>query len=74
MWDLGRLASPIRQADGSVQFDLIGAAGLPFRVEASTNLLNWTPLVTITNRSRTEIIIDPNAANFRQRFYRGVGP
>ena len=69
-----RLNAPIRNADGSVQLNLIGAAGLAFRVETSSNLFNWTPLVTITNRSRTEIIVDTNAANFQPRFYRAVVP
>jgi len=69
-----RLGGLARQTDDSVQLNLIGAAGVPFRVETSSNLLNWTPLVTITNRSRTEIIVETNAANFPQRFYRALTP
>ena len=69
-----RLSGMALQANGSVQFNLIGAAGLAFRVEASSNLFNWTPLVTITNGARTEIIVDTNGANFPQRFYRALVP
>jgi len=68
------LTAPIRNADGSVQLILVGAAGLAFRVETSSNLVDWTPLVTITNRARTEIIVDTNAANFQPRFYRALTP
>src|SRR5439155_20590175 len=69
-----RLGGLARQADGSVQFNLIGAARVAFRIEASSNLFNWMPLVTITNRTRTEIVVDTNAANFSQRFYRALTP
>ena len=69
-----RLGGVAPQADGSVQFNLIGAAGLAFRVETSSNLFNWTPLVTITNQTRTEILVDTNTANFSQRFYRALVP
>ena len=69
-----RLSGLVRQADGSVQFSLIGAAGVAFRVETSSNLSNWTPLVTITNGTRTEIVVDTNAANFSRRFYRALVP
>jgi len=68
------LSGLVRQADGSVQLNLIGAAGLSFRVETSSNLFNWTPLVTLTNRTRTEIVVDTNAANVSQRFYRALTP
>src|SRR3989442_740240 len=44
-----RLGGVARQADGSLQLNLVGAAGVAFRVEASSNLFDWTPLVTITN-------------------------
>jgi len=69
-----RLGGLVRETDGSVQFNLIGAAGLAFRVETSSNLVNWATLVTITNRSRMEIVVDTNAANFSQRFYRALTP
>ncbi|MCI0623573.1 MAG: hypothetical protein L0387_18255 [Acidobacteria bacterium] len=67
-----RLAAAKRNADGSAQFDLIGAAGIPFLVEVSTDLVSWTPLLTITNKTRTEVIIDRNAG--ATRFYRAAGP
>src|SRR5439155_14730632 len=53
-----RLGGLALQADGSVRLNLLGAAGLAFQVETSSNLFNWTPLVTITNGTRTEIVVD----------------
>ena len=69
-----RLSGLTRKADGAAQLSLIGASGLSARVEVSTNLVNWTPLVTVTNRARIETFIDPAAKNVPQRFYRAVGP
>ena len=69
-----QLTARIRNADGSVQLNLICAAGLAFRVETSSNLIDWTPLVTITNRTRTEIVVDTNAPNFQPRFCRALVP
>jgi hypothetical protein len=48
--------------------------GMQFRVEASSDLVNWTPLTTVTNVTGTPVYTDPGAASQRQRFYRAVGP
>jgi hypothetical protein len=69
-----RLAAPVRLADGSVQFQLIGAAGIEFGVESSTDLVTWTPLVSLTNKARIEVITDATAAAAGTRFYRAIGP
>ena len=68
-----QLTAAKRNADGSAQFNLIGAVGVPFRVESSPDLTNWTPLLTITNKTPTELIIDSNPAG-ATRFYRAIGP
>ena len=67
-----RLSGLTRNADGSVQLNLTGAIGLAARVDFSTNLVNWTPLLTVTNRARIEIVVDPAAKNSPHRFYRAV--
>ena len=69
-----RLDGVALQEDGSVQFNLIGAAGLAFRVETSSNLFNWATLVTLTNRTRTEVIVDTNTVKMPERFYRALVP
>lgn len=59
--------------DGSLRFELALPTGLPYTIEASTNLASWQPLWT--NRSGgLEEFIDHNAAFFPQRFYRIAGP
>ena len=49
---------------------LEGDAGVSYGIEASTNLLNWTPLITVTNSSGSLNWVDPEAGNFSRRFYR----
>jgi len=53
---------------GSLQ--IAGGAGQRYQIEASTDLLNWTDLVTLTNTSGTVQFLDSAAATFPQRFYR----
>jgi enediyne biosynthesis protein E4 len=60
-------------ATGSVySMNLIGGAGLRYAIEASTNLVNWTPIIVFTNSSRTTPWADLEATNYLQRFYRAV--
>ena len=49
---------------------LTGEVGASYSIEASTNLVNWTPLVTLTNSNGSVNLVDPAAARFNQRFYR----
>jgi uncharacterized protein (TIGR03790 family) len=47
--------------------------GVPCIVDASTNLLDWTPIAT--NVAGAEIqILDPAAVNYSYRFYRLISP
>ena len=48
--------------------------GMQFRVEASSDLVNWTPLATVTNVTGSLMFTDPGAASLPRRFYRVVGP
>jgi len=43
-------------------------------VEASTNLVDWTPILTNTASIGPLYFHDPNMTNFNQRFYRAVTP
>jgi hypothetical protein len=51
--------------------NLIGAAGLTFVIEAATNLIDWTPIVTLTNSTRMISWTD-DQTQYTQRFYRAV--
>jgi hypothetical protein len=51
---------------------LVGAAGGNYVLQASTNLLTWTPLFTNNATNGFLLLTDTNARKFDRRFYRGV--
>jgi hypothetical protein len=51
-------------------FQLAGAAGSNYVLEATTNFTNWVPLATNTAVSNVFTLIDTNATSFPRRFYR----
>jgi hypothetical protein len=55
---------------GQFQFTLSGDAGAIYTIEASTDLVNWTQITNVVNSSGAVPIVDPDAANRSQRFYR----
>jgi hypothetical protein len=68
-----KLISPSRTTNDSFQFTLIGAVNVPFLLESSSNLVDWARLLTITNKTRSELLIDTNSP-VGTRFYRAFGP
>jgi hypothetical protein len=58
-----------RQADG-FHLAVAGVAGQSFVLQASTNLVNWEPLLVDTMPSTLSEIIDVDAGAFGNRFYR----
>jgi trimeric autotransporter adhesin len=57
----------------TANFRLLGIAGLTNVVQATTNFTIWTPI--LTNSIGFYNFADPDAANYRARFYRAVlGP
>ena len=57
---------------GTVLLSLSGLPGFTYRIDASTNLLNWVPVTNFLNPSEEVQFIDSGASNFPQRFYRAV--
>jgi hypothetical protein len=55
--------------NGHFEFTLQSTQALRFEIQASTNLVNWTNLTTLTNVTGTIPFID-TSTNFKQRFYR----
>ncbi|SRR5712692_10961812 len=66
----GQIGSFFRSADGTVAFQITGLEGRNYTVQASTDLVNWTDIGAATTTAGTIQFTDPNAASFRQRFYR----
>jgi uncharacterized repeat protein (TIGR03803 family) len=57
---------------GTFQFQLVGVAGSNYVLQASSNLVNWTPLLTNNATNGLLNLTDTNAGSFGRRFYRGV--
>ena len=68
------LTEPAILADGSVQFNLSGIAGLSYTVQASTNLVDWVPMLGFVSTNGTTTVVDPAVANLSYRFYRASSP
>ena len=66
------LAPPTLLPDGSVRLSLSATPDLTYRLDASTNLVDWATLTNIANPSGTIQFIDLEATNFSRRFYRAV--
>jgi hypothetical protein len=64
-----KLTSLANNSDGLYQFTIQGAAGVPYSIEASTNLDFWTPVYTNFFGGFIQFI-DTQSVNFPSRFYR----
>jgi hypothetical protein len=67
-----RLAAPRRHGDGTFEFVLTGLARMTHVVEASGDMVNWTPVSTNTLSGPTTVTIPPGPAPASQRFFRAV--
>jgi subtilisin-like proprotein convertase family protein len=69
------LSSVTQSSSGSYGSTLQGQAGTVYVIEASTDLINWTPILTNTLTSNLWNFVDVNSSNYSRRFYRAVsGP
>ncbi len=59
----------ITRTNGQLSFIVQNPANRSFEIQASTNLLDWTILLTVTNSTSPVPLTDP-VANFQRRFYR----
>jgi hypothetical protein len=66
----GAFQSITVQSNGAVQFGLTGTTAFSYTLDASTNLLTWTPLATFTNLTGPMQYTDFSASNSPARFYR----
>ena len=71
------LVQPLRFTSAAFTNDLFqlgfaGTTGSNYVLQASTNLVNWTPLSTNLATTNLFNLIDPRASNFPARFYRVI--
>lgn len=59
-------------ASEGVQLTLTGQLGAAYRFDRSTDLVNWTPIVTLTNFLGRVQFNEPFASNVTHRFYRAA--
>ena len=64
------ISSMNRMVDGSNQLTLTGAVGGSHSVYVTSDLANWTLLTTVVKTSGTAVVLDPQAATAKRRFYR----
>ena len=57
---------------GAFQLELTGLIGKNYILQTTTNLVNWTPLLTNTTTAIPFYLTDPGATNFPYRFYRAI--
>jgi hypothetical protein len=65
------LVSGLQNSQG-VELDLNGEIGTHYRLDGTTDLVNWTPLFNLTNDVGTLHYIDYSASNQNKKFYRSV--
>ena len=56
----------------AVALSVSGFSNLSYRVEASSNLLDWIGLADVVNSNGTIPLTDSTATNFSQRYYRAL--
>jgi hypothetical protein len=65
-------SSATRLPNGSVQFVLQNASGVPYILQYSANLSVWIPATTNTSGATTVTNVDYSATNSPRRFFRAV--
>ncbi len=58
--------------DNSPLISLNCVSNVSYRIDASTNLLDWEPLTNVSNPDGIIQYVDPDATNYATRFYRAV--
>ena len=69
---LFKLSLAILSPGGEVQLTLTAVKGRTYRLEASTDLLDWSALIDLLQTSESVSYIDRDAVNYSSRFYRAV--
>ena len=65
------ITKPARLADGSFSCQIICEPQFTLQLQASTNFVNWSPLLTTNPPAGIIDFVDTQASTFPRRFYRG---
>ena len=60
------------RSETGFRFSLMGDWGSRYVVQQSSNMVDWTPILELTNSFGTTQLLDPAATNKGSRFYRPV--
>ena len=66
------LTPPILVGNQFSRMRLWGDEGHSYRLDASTNMVDWLPILTTNGLSSGLLLVDPDAGQFPKRFYRAV--
>jgi hypothetical protein len=58
--------------EGGFRFSLCGEPGVEYRIDSTTNLLDWQTIIALTNNFGTLEITSPAGTNLSDAFYRAV--
>jgi hypothetical protein len=61
-------------ADGRLSLSVFGQVGHNYTLLASTNVVNWVPILSFACTNAPMDVVDPDATNFSARFYRLAPP
>jgi N-acetylneuraminic acid mutarotase len=64
-----QLTAPTWDGNGQFTFTFATTFGVVYTVEFSTNLIDWTPALSLQGVNGPLTILDPNASSFGRRFY-----
>ncbi len=67
-----KLQSVVTTASGDRIFTFIGQPGVVYRLEGTTDFINWTPMEELLNNDGVLHYTDPASSAFANRFYRTV--
>jgi hypothetical protein len=70
-----QFSNEVQLNNGTARISFSGTAGASYSIEASTNLLNWSPVVrNLSGTGSTFSFDDVSGTNSSRRFYRVLSP
>lgn len=64
--------APSGSSSNSIQLSFLGIPNLNYKIQASTNLINWQDITTISAQTNGSFFFSDTTTNFAMRYYRAV--